>query len=76
MPPRLRSMVRGRASGKASHEEASAQHRAMTNEAVLRHWRLVPSEVELRIRRPRWLQQLVRSGGGDAQLLATVLGSM
>eukprot|EP00959_Pyramimonas_sp_CCMP1952_P416125 8718579-Pyramimonas_sp.AAC.1 len=50
--------------------------RTMTNEYVLRHWRLVPSFLELRVRRLNWLVQFIRYPKRRAQILTALFAEL
>ena len=49
--------------------------KSLSSEAVLRWWRLVPLELEMRTRRLRLWQSLARVPGAHRQVLASLFGA-
>ena len=48
----------------------------MSNAAVMTHWRVAPSHIELRLRRLRWLQDMIRQPEAHAQVIAAIWGRL
>lgn len=65
----LRLAMRGRASGRSE-----SGYKAMSNAAVLAHWRIAPAAEELAQRRLRQLQSIARDPANATQLLAAWFG--
>ena len=76
----LRAMMRGAAAGReVCNDERGGEtlrYRSMTNDAVLKHWRVAPLFTELRVRRLKWLQTVAADVGGNVQLLAALFGEI
>ena len=49
--------------------------RALTNDSVFRYLDCVPTSLALRVRRLKWLQNIVRDPFGHASLIATLFGT-
>jgi len=65
----LRSMMKGRAC------REGAEHReAMSGREVYTFWKLVPVEIELRVKRLRWLQTVLADQRHHMQLIAAIFG--
>ena len=66
-----RAAMRGTA-----HPENDGKSRSLPTQQVLRHWRLVCAETELRVRRLRWLAVLVGSPRHHLLAWASLLGDL
>ena len=69
-----RKLMRGRACRKEVQMDGSIKYVACTSTQVWKYLRLVPCEIELRVRRLLWLQSLVRQPELHANLLAALFG--
>lgn len=67
----LRSMLRG-----AACEKGEAGYEKVTSRQVLARWKLVPFAVDLRVRRLRWLQSMLRNPEEHRQTIAAVWGKL
>eukprot|EP00959_Pyramimonas_sp_CCMP1952_P162112 3389479-Pyramimonas_sp.AAC.1 len=67
-----RIAMRGRACTWKEHGEV----RSLTNVEVLAHWKIARAEVELRVRRLRWLQQAAADRNNNVQLFAAIFGTI
>ena len=63
----LRAMLKGKA-----YDEAN--RKAMTNVDVWRFWKLCPSELELRVRRLKWYQDMVENMNSHGQVITALFG--
>ena len=68
---RLRVMMKGKACLKEN-----GHHKALSNAAVMTHWRIAPAVLELRLRRLRWLQDMVRRPEAHARVTAAIWGRL
>eukprot|EP00959_Pyramimonas_sp_CCMP1952_P171917 3592163-Pyramimonas_sp.AAC.1 len=64
--------MRGRACTWKEHGEV----RSLTKAEVLAHGKIARAEVELRVRRLRWLQQAAADRNNHVQLFAAVFGTI
>ena len=48
----------------------------MSNLQVVRHWRLVPAQLELRVRRMQWLQKLLSNPGANGQVITALFSKL
>ena len=63
----LRSMMKG-----AAYNETDGV--ALRNSQVYAHWRLLPIDLELRVREVRWLQKLCLGGSAHCQVIGALFG--
>ena len=57
-------------------QETGGKYRSLSTQQVLRHWRLVRAETEVRVRRLRWLAVLVGSPRHHLLAWASLLGDL
>ena len=60
--------------GKATIWEGDSVVASLKNEQVLKHWRLVPLDLELKIRRLKWYQAICADPQAHAQLIVALFG--
>ena len=70
-----RKLMRGKACRKHEQPDGSIRYIACTSAHVWQYIRLVPCEVELRVRRLRWLQNLARQPDAHSNVLAALFGA-
>ena len=57
-------------------DNAGSHVKKLSNQEVLRHWQLAPTQIEYQVIRAKWLQAWVRHPRNHAQEVAAVLGSL
>ena len=67
---KLRSLLRGKACNWATEDHPTA----WSAKRVWQHWRLAPSGLELKIRRIKWAQEMVRDPVRHAHTLSAIFG--
>ena len=73
----LRSMMKGEACQRTGSAVSVAGHWiSKPNEEVLKYWRFPPLKVELKVRRLKWFQAMVRNPEGHAQVIAALFGDL
>ena len=64
-----RSLMRVKASGRWIDTDGTKRYHALTNAEVLRWLKLVPTHLELQVRRLRWWQTILMDREGNEALL-------
>ena len=68
--------MRGKASGRWIDAEVKKKYHALATAEVLRWLQLVPTQLELQIRRLRWWQSILLDGEGNEALLGIFFGRL
>ena len=68
----LRSLLQGKAFVQSLDDHSG---RKWINIEVLKHWRILPAELEDSCRRVKWLQSMVGNPGANIQVRAALFGS-
>ena len=71
-----RSLMWRKASGRWIDAEAKKRHHALTTAEVLRWLKLIPTPLELQIRRLRWWQSILMDREGNEALLGIFFGRL
>ena len=71
-----RSLMRGKASGRWIDTDGTKRYHALTNVEVLRWLKLVPTHLELQVRRLRWWQTILVDREGNEALLGIFFGRL
>ena len=68
--------MRGKASGRWIDTDGTKRYHALTNAEVLRWLKLVPTHLELQVRRLRWWQTILMDREGNEALLGIFFGRL
>ena len=71
-----RSLMRCKASGRWIDTDGTKRYHALTNAEVLRWLKLVPTHLELQVRRLRWWQTIFMDREGNEALLGIFFGRL
>ena len=71
-----RRMLKGKACRKAEQADGSVRYESISNQHVWKYIGCVPVQIELRVRRLKWLQELVAFPENNKMVIAALLGTM